>query len=60
MRMIIRHFATGKGPDAFFSAGELETVRVHNNNFEGFMNNWEHVLSDMKRAPELGIQEYFF
>ena len=60
LRMIIRHLAIGKGPDAFFSIKDLETIRVNNGNLEGFMNNWEHVLSGMKVIPPEDIQHYFF
>ena len=58
LRMIVRHLATGKGPDAFFSVKDLETIRVNNGNLEGFMNNWEHVLSGM--IPPEDIQHYLF
>ena len=59
LRMIIRYFATDKGPDACFSVKDLEVIKVHTNNLEGLWNNWQHVLAGMKKIHDEDTQEFF-
>jgi len=60
LRMILKHFATGRAPDALYNVIDLQCVQIRSGRLDGFMNTWNMVIARMKTVPDLGTQEFLF